>query len=276
MLPTHHELPLPINHRITAKLGPNPKMHYAIHFTPGSPTPSVNVDGVSLVCGSSSEVGQDAYPARGSLQYIGPDGLGLRITKLTAATPKVVVMVGISPVPPAWRHFAMAAHYSLPLGVTPTEPTDVWAATLVARIDGSMRPNALDDVNATHVGATHQVIGGDPPTIHLNAGAGPQVATGAPFVEVKDLYGYDDSTAGEFWLMTEIDCDAGAGSSSLWGPTFPPPTYSSGFEIDWTYPMTSATPETQRSPFTMVGVALAMKAGTGTPSVLVKDLQIYM
>jgi hypothetical protein len=258
---------------------------YAITFTSGAPQPSANPWNVALVCGASLEEGQEEYPPRGPLQgsVVGPNGLLLYITKLTAATPKVVVMVGISPVPPEWRRFVMVARCSLPHGVAPANPGDMWAATLVARVDGTLHPNAMNDVNGDHVGATHQVVGGDTPQVQLGVGRGPDILPAATnsatqFVSVDTAY--PSGRGFDFTLQTSIDCDENCGYSSLSTPGFvwegsQQWDRSHAYGINWTFPFTSASVETQRSPLTMIGVALAMPMGMGTPWVIVKELAIY-
>ena len=239
-----------------------PRLVYSIPFIRRNLEPDVDaLGGPQWWCSTSLEPGQDSTPQQGPLTNT-DNGLALRITKTPGAN-KVVVMCGISPVPPPLRHFTLVAHFIIPGergdSIGPSEDGDRWAASLVAR-----NGHTLNDVNDIHVGATHQVLNG---MILLGTGEAQNPMPG-PINEQESPADAYKAAIRRFTLETDIDCHTGQGKARLSTDSH---TWT---ERTFTHPFIAGA-DTIQSPLTMIGVGLAMGLGSGTPFVVATDFSIY-
>lgn len=274
-------------------LGNHPTLVYHVEFVNGGPVVMPNLIGAGpLVCSASPDppgLVEEIYPPRGELARLTTNGLNLQVTKQDRGplSTTSVLMCGITSPPVDLSVFTMTADFLLPVGnsLGPTAPGDLWAATLVAR-DSQPIPNpigprahfgpplavdptdapaydtlALDsDFGDTHVGATHQVVGGVPPAIELGAGKTSPVT---PDAEPK-LNVYPPGGTSGFTLQTDIDCNAGRGWSRMNAGT------TKWSERSWPYPLVPP-----KRPWAMIGVGLALAKGFGTVRVTVLRFSIY-
>jgi hypothetical protein len=196
------------------------------------------------------------------------DGLHLQLVRPSTDTGRSELLWNFSPVPRTMIACYISADFQL-VTKSPFAPDsllDQWAASVIVR-DGD---DPTDTENTTVVGATHQVIGGDPgfggPRVTLGAGGGTGPFPSPEQTAVLATLAHDASLT--FSLGTLIDCYTGQGRSHL--------KTSGGYywENTFTHPFGPLPNPSKVITSAGCGVAFAKGSGPGTAQVIVKEFRV--